>query len=103
MFPINSRYLNTSTAEYETASGKKHVYLRRRMLPPPENFDTIHEHMVVQGDRLDNIAARYFGDPELFWRIADANRAMHPSELTETVGRRLRITMPEGIPGIPHA
>ena len=103
MFPINSRYLNIPTAEYETASGKKHVYLRRRMLPPPENFDTIHEHMVVQGDRLDNIAARYFGDSELFWRIADANRAMHPSELTETVGRRLRITMPEGIPGLPHA
>ena len=103
MFPINSRYLNTPTAEYETSSGKKYVYLRRRMLPPPENFDTIHEHMVVQGDRFDNIAARYFGDPELFWRIADANRAMHPSELTETVGRRLRITMPEGIPGLPHA
>ena len=73
------------------------------MLPPPENFDTIHEHMVTQGERLDNITAQYFGDPELFWRVADANRAMRPEELTATVGRRVRITMPEGIPGTPHA
>ena len=59
--------------------------------------------MVTQGERLDNIAANYFGDPELFWRVADANRAMHPKELTETIGRRLRITLPEGIPGTPNA
>jgi hypothetical protein len=28
---------------------------------------------------------------------------MRPDELTETVGRRLRITLPEGIPGMPNA
>ena len=103
MFPINSRYLNIPTAEYQTATGKKHVYLRRRMLPPPENFHTIHEHKVAQGDRLDNLSAQYFGDPELFWRIADSNGAMRPQDLTATIGRRLRITLPEGIPGTPNA
>ena len=36
-----------------------------------------------QGDRLDNIAARYLGDPEQFWRICDANGAMRPDELTD--------------------
>ena len=54
----------------------------------------------MQGERLDNIAAQYLGDPTLFWRLADANGAMRPEELTETVGRKLRITMPEGITGI---
>ena len=39
------------------------------------------------------------GDAEQFWRICDANRAMRPDELTETTGRRLRITLPEDIPG----
>ena len=41
----------------------------------------------------------YLGDPEQFWRLCDANGAMRPDELTETVGRRLRITLPEGVPG----
>ena len=27
---------------------------------------------------------------------------MRPDELTETIGRRLRITLPEGIPGMPN-
>jgi hypothetical protein len=35
----------------------------------------------------------------LSWRLCDANGAMRPDELTETPGRRLRITLPEGIPG----
>jgi hypothetical protein len=53
----------------------------------------------VQGDRIDNIAASAFNDPQLYWRICDANKAMRPSELTETIGRLLRLTLPQGVPG----
>jgi hypothetical protein len=59
----------------------------------------LQEHTVKEGDRLDNLAALYLSDPELFWRLCDANNAICPEELTETVGRILRITLPEGIPG----
>lgn len=45
-----------------------------------------------------NLAARYIGDPEQYWRLCDANNAIRPDELIETVGRALRITLPEGIP-----
>ncbi|MDB5028460.1 MAG: hypothetical protein JWO66_2149 [Candidatus Eremiobacteraeota bacterium] len=76
-------------------------YLLRRFVPPPERFVLLQVHTVAQGDRLDVVAARYLGDPTLFWRICDANRAMRADELTETVGRKLRITMPEGITGVP--
>lgn len=103
MFAINSRYLNIPKAVYESATGRQYVYLKRRFVPPPETFAVLQLHTVTAGDRLDNISAQYFGDPELFWRIADANRAMRPQELTETSGRRLRITLPEGIPGTPSA
>jgi hypothetical protein len=48
----------------------------------------------VQGDRLDNLAARYVGDPEQFWRICDANDIMRPEELTEEVGRTFKIGFP---------
>lgn len=103
LFPPTSRYHNIETATVESNEGKTVVYLKRRFVPPPERFTLLQEHLVVQGDRLDNITARYLNDPEQFWRICDANRAMRPDELTETIGRRLRITLPEGIPGMPHA
>jgi hypothetical protein len=54
---------------------------------------------VVDGERVDNIAARHFGDSTLFWRLCDANNALRPAALTEVPGRRLRITLPEGING----
>jgi nucleoid-associated protein YgaU len=99
LFPPTSRYYGIETATLETVDGKTIIYLRRRFVPPPERFELIQEHRITEGDRLDNIAAHYLGDPEQFWRIADANNAMRPEELTEEVGRKLRITQPEGIPG----
>ena len=56
-------------------------------------------HAVIEADRTDNLAAHYLGDPELYWRLCDANNAMLPEELTDTVGRKLRIVLPEGVPG----
>jgi hypothetical protein len=103
LFPPTSRYHGVDTATLETADGKTAIYIRRRFLPPPENFALLQEHVVTQGERLDNITAQYLGDPEQFWRVCDANAAMRPDELTETIGRRLRITLPEGIPGMPNA
>jgi hypothetical protein len=103
LFPPTSRYFTVETATREESDGTVIVYLRRRFLPQPERFALLQEHVVTQGERLDNITARYLDDPEQFWRIADANRAMRPDELTETIGRRLRITLPEGIPGTPNA
>ena len=50
----------------------------------------------MQGERLDNITAEYLGDPELFWRVCDANNVIAPEEL-EQVGTHIRITLPEGI------
>jgi len=101
-FSPTSRYYGIETTTLETAEGKIIVYLRRRFVPPPERFVLLREHVVKQGERLDNITAEYLGDPEQFWRVGDANGAMRPEELTETPGRRLRITLPEGIPGVPN-
>ncbi len=103
MFSINSRYYGVPTATLETGDGRQVVYLLRRFVPPPENFALLVEHAVTEGERVDNITAGYLGDPEQFWRLCDANGAIRPEELVETVGRRIRITLPEGIPGTPNA
>ena len=100
-FPPTSRYYGLRTATLEASDGAIVIYVQRRFLPQPERFALLQEHVVASGDRLDNITAQYLGDPEQFWRICDANAAMRPDELTETIGRRLRITLPEGIPGTP--
>ena len=99
LFTATSRYYGIGTNTLTAADGTVVVYVKRRFLPSPDRFQLIQEHAVVQGERLDNIAAAFLGDPELFWRLADANGAMKPEELVQRIGRRLRITLPEGISG----
>jgi hypothetical protein len=89
MFQPTSRYATISTVTLTDAQGREVVYVQRRFVPAVTGDGL--EHTVTQGDRLDNIAARQLGDPELFWRLCDANGATRPAELTETVGRKLRI------------
>jgi len=102
-FPPTSRYCSIDTATIELADGHTVIYLKRRFIPSPDNFALLQMHVVTQGERLDNITAKYLNDPEQFWRVCDANGAMRPDELTETVGREIRITLPEGIPATPNA
>ena len=102
-FPTDSRYYGYSTLTYTTPAGVSVSYLARRIIPQPgaPNYTTVATHSVVQGDRLDLIAARYLGDPLLFWLLCDANGAMRPIDLVATPGSTITITMPQGIPGGP--
>lgn len=99
LFAPASRYYGIDTLNYVAPDGTTIVYIRRRFVPPPENFQLLQLHTVVQGERLDNIATQFLGDPTLFWRLCDANNAMRPEELTATVGRQLKITLPNGVIG----
>jgi hypothetical protein len=101
-FAATSRYYSLATATITLPDGRVAVYVTRRFLPSPDRFSLLQEYVVVQGDRLDNITARFLKDPEQFWRLSDANGAMRPEGLTESVGRHLRITLPEGLPGMPN-
>jgi hypothetical protein len=98
-----SRYFSVGTQSIVTPSGGTIVYFLRRFVPPPERFVPLHIYTVQQGDRLDNITAQFLNDPEQFWRVCDANRALRPDDLTAVLGAKLRITLPEGIPGATSA
>jgi hypothetical protein len=104
-FPTDSRYYGSATLTYMTPTGQAITYLAPRIVPQPgsPNFATVAQHVVRQGDRLDLIAAKYLGDPLIFWLICDANGAINPFELIETPGTVLNITTPQGVPGVPNA
>ena len=104
-FPTDSRYYGSSTLTYVTPQGETIAYLARRIVPQPgtPNFSTVAQHTVRQGDRLDLIAAKYLGDPLIFWLICDANGAIDTHDLVGTPGKILNITTPQGVPGAPNA
>ena len=99
MFDSNSRYFGIEIATHEAPGRdgrpRELRYVRRRFVPPPVAGEAPIEHVVAQGDRLDNLAARYLGEPTRFWQLCDDNGAVRPDELTEEPGRALKITLPE--------
>jgi hypothetical protein len=99
-FAPTSRYYGIATAQLTLADGRTAVFVQRRFLPPTENFAPLQSITIAAGDRLDNIAASYIGDPQQFWRLCDANGAMQPEALVAHVGAMLTITLPEGVPGV---
>jgi len=101
MFDATSRYaeLPTETLSVTDADGQARTvrYVRRRFVPPPPGDDaaTLAEHTVSENERLDNITARYLGDPLQFWRLCDANNVLRPAELTDAPGRFIIIVLPQ--------
>jgi hypothetical protein len=66
----NSRYKKTQLFKpSDTASGA-FSGLRPRLIGPATG---VIEHVVCEGDRLDQIARHYYNDDRLWWRIIDAN------------------------------
>ncbi len=102
-YPPNSRYASTGTVELALPDGRTVKVLLRRFPPPPERFSVIGLHRVREGERPDGLAAQYLGDPEQYWRIADANRVLFPQELTAEPGAVVKITLPDGVPGADDA
>jgi hypothetical protein len=100
MFDPSSRYAGVEPATITTTDegGRPRVvvYARRRFIPDPSGEVVLAEHVVVEGDRLDWITAIYLGDPLQFWRVADANGAMRPEDLTAEPGQTVRITIANG-------
>jgi len=101
VFPTDSRYYGTGILQFALPNGQSITYLQRRIVPQPgaPNFATIAQHTVRQGDRLDLIAAKYLGDPLIFWLLCDANGAIRPYDLVASPGKVLNITTPQGVPG----
>ncbi len=98
--PPTSRYATVGVDAWDPGTGEPSVpFLRRRFCTRPERFALLYEVRIAGGDRRDVLASRHLGDAELWWRLADANGVVDPRDLTKPVGRALRITLPEDVPG----
>jgi hypothetical protein len=94
----SSRYYGGVINTYTGPDGTPIVYLARRILPQPSIYLSLQKYAVVQGDRIDNLAARFLGDPLLCWMICDANGTTDPGELTSQIGRSILIPLASGVP-----
>jgi nucleoid-associated protein YgaU len=98
-YPPDSRYAGAETLTRLLPDGREVAYIRHRWVPSPGPDEAVlHEHVVRPNDRLDTLAAQYYGNSLLWWRIADANGAGNPDDLL-VPGRRLRIPAPGGLGG----
>jgi hypothetical protein len=93
MFFKGSRYENVEADSITNAQGQVIRFKKVRFIP-----DTPAQAAVVvnQGERLDHIAQRVYQDPEIYWRICDANLAMWPPDLVAEPGRILKVPPSEG-------
>jgi hypothetical protein len=97
-FASNSRYYGVALGRFaHDASDPGVAYVLRRFIPQLRDIAAAAEHVVNSGERPDLLAALTLGDPELYWRVADANAVTDPFELTDTPGARVRIPLPPGL------
>ena len=94
----SSRYYGTGVEQITLANGLVVSYLSRRIIPQMSIYAQTQNYSVTASDRLDNLAARFLGDPILFWMIADANGALDANKVTAEPGTAILIPLVSGIP-----
>lgn len=96
MIVKGSRYATGTVSTVQTNNGELTTYVSRRPPAPPAGELVsvggvkYGYRVIVDGDRLDNYADEYFGDPKLWWIIADLNPQIE-SVMMLTPGNVLRV------------
>jgi hypothetical protein len=96
---ITSRYRDLDVYAATDATGTTHptVAIRRHATPPADAVD--YRHRVTGAECVEDLAWRFFGDSEAWWRMADANPVAFPLDVrpgqvlsVPTTGRPGRIS-----------
>ena len=70
---IYSRYYNLEMVPFRGQNG-----FVQRLTVQTETYPDSIRHTIIGGETLDQLAARYYGREDLWWRIADANPQCFP-------------------------
>lgn len=83
-----SRYTTSTIVEATDASGRTTRALSMRVIAPPPSALA---YTVTEGERLDMLAARFYGEATKYWHILDANpETLNPFELL-VPGRTIQV------------
>jgi hypothetical protein len=92
MFDKGSRYQKLDESSPVNAQGERLRGKELRYIPAPAGS---YQHAVSEGDRLDLLAYKYYGDSTRWWQISDANpEHLFPTDLLDgapVVGKRLSL------------
>jgi len=80
VFSATSRYRSLTPYTVKDHRGRQVSVVP---VPPDPEEGLLGIHVLLQGQRLDLLAALYLSDPAAFWRICERNEVMLPEDLTE--------------------
>ncbi|WP_447761939.1 baseplate wedge protein 53 [Sphingopyxis panaciterrae] len=89
-----SRYRGLPIRTVENPDGTQTEFIGRRIIPALSRYRALTHYRTAGDERIDTIAAEGFGDPELYWRICDANGDADPATATTPAGRLVVIPLP---------
>ena len=90
----NSRYYSLIIRERTNADGVTEAFVARRIIPAMARYRALDRHRTDGDERIENLSADYLGDPELYWRICDANGDEDPGMATQPISRLITIPLP---------
>lgn len=93
-FARNSRYWGLAIRTRTRPDGTVDSFVARRIIPAMSRYRIPERYRTTDGERIDGVAAATLGDPELYWRICDANGDEEPADAVLPPGRLLGIPLP---------
>lgn len=94
IYAPNSRYRWMPMRIVESSDGTRTEFVGRRIIPARSRYRALTHYRTAGDERIDTIAAEVFNDPELYWRICDANGDADPAIATTPAGRLVVIPLP---------
>lgn len=89
MIGKNSRYASNPQRSLTREDGSEVRYVRPALLPPLESVPVAMQHRVKDSDRIDILAAQYFGQAESWYLFATASPRPHPDDVLGEPGDQL--------------
>lgn len=93
-FAPGSRYYGVEIRSHLEADGTVRAFVGRRIIPETARYVPLDRHRTDGVERVDAVAAHFYGDPLQYWRICDANGIDDPATATRPEGRVLVLPLP---------
>lgn len=78
---LKSRYRGLPVYDAPSPSGEVRATVSMRLSEDVTGKTVGYQHLVTGDETMESLAARYYGTSEDWWRIADANPLMFPTDL----------------------